>query len=279
MTSVFRGLSISVIVGMLSSALVCSDARGEEVVPHGARSMDRGLYLGAFGGGGVSNNDGFNQRGTAFAPLGPISVNAVGSADSNTATIGGLHVGYEWPGWRLGKEGSGWGLLPAAELEGYYLGSTQSGQLTSNDIIPNRRFKVSLPMDTGVFLTNAVLTLHTPYTVHPYIGGGVGAAFVSISGADSEQLNPPEPGINHFNSNPDTSSWSFQAQAKAGFRAEIAEHWSLFAEYRFLYIAPTDYTFGETVDPTHVPTSPWDVHFGAMFYNMAVAGLGYSFGR
>jgi hypothetical protein len=278
MTPLFRGLSISVMVGMLSSVLVCSDALGEEAAPREARSMARGLYLGAFGGGGVSDNDDLAQRGTAFSSGGPISVNAVGNANADTATIGGLHVGYEWPEWRLGKEGSGWGLLPAAELEGYYLGSTQSGQLTSNDTI-NRRFNVSLPMDMGVFLTNAVLNFHTPYKVHPYIGGGAGAAFVSISGADSLQVNTPEPGINHFNSNPNASSWSFAAQAKTGFRAEIDERWSLFAEYRFLYIAPTEYTFGATEYSTHIPTTQWNVHFGGMFYNIAVAGLGYSFGR
>lgn len=268
-------LSMSVLAGMLSVILVCSDARGEEVVPHEVHSIARGFYLGAFGGGGVSSNGDLAQRGRAFSG-GGISVNAVGSADTATATIGGLHVGYEWAGWRLGKEESGWGLLPAAELEGYYLGSTLTGQLTSNDTI-NRRFNVSLPMNTGVFLSNAVLTLHTPYKVQPYIGGGVGTAFVYISGADSLQVNTSEPGINHFNSNPNASSWAFAAQAKTGFRVDVIEHWWLFAEYRFLYIAPTDFTFGSTQYATHVPTTQWNVHIGNMFYNLAVAGLGYSF--
>ncbi|MEW6545068.1 MAG: hypothetical protein AB1411_15850 [Nitrospirota bacterium] len=203
----------------------------------------------------------------------------MGNADTKTAAIGGLHVGYEWPGWWYGREESRWGLLPAAELEGYYLGSTQSGQLTSSDSIPNRRFQVSFPMHMGVFLTNALVSLHTPYKVHPYIGGGVGTAFVSVSGAESFQVNPAEPGINHFNSKPDASSWSFAAQAKTGFRTEIDERWSVFAEYRFLYLAPTSYTFGATEYSTHVPTTQWNVHFGGMFYNIAVAGLGYSFSQ
>lgn len=275
MSLLVKGLSVSVMVGILSSALACADALGEEVVHHEAQSSAQGLYLGVFGGGGMSSNDDIAQRGTAFSGAG-VFVNARGGADTNTATIGGLHVGYEWPGWRLGKEGGEWGLLPAAELEGYYLGSTQSGHLTSNDTI-TRRFNISLPMDMGVFLTNAALTLHTPYKVHPYIGGGVGAAFVSISGADSLQLNTPEPGINHFNSNPNASSWGLAAQAKVGFRVEIDKRWWFFTEYRFLYVSPTDYTFGSTVYPTHVPTTQWNVHSGGMFYNLGVAGLGFSF--
>lgn len=278
-----RELNISVMMGLLSLMLTCSDARGEEVAHQEPLIMHRGLYLGIFGGGGNSSNDNFSQSGTALygnSKGGPLSVNAQGGANSNSAAIGGLHVGYEWSGWMLGQEGSRWGLLPAAEFEGYYLGSSQNGQLLNpTPRIPEHSFADSLPMNAGVLLANSVLTLHTPYMdkIHPYFGGGVGAAFVSISGADSTQLNPAEPGINHFNSNPNASSWSFAAQAKTGIRAELAERWWLFVEYRFLYLSPTNYTFGSTQYPTHVATTPWNVNFGGMYYNMGAVGVEYSF--
>ncbi|MBM4132925.1 MAG: hypothetical protein FJ245_04070 [Nitrospira sp.] len=194
--------------------------------------------------------------------------------------VGGLHLGYEWPGRRLGKEGSGRGLLPAAELEGYYLGTTQSGRLdNATPRIPGHAFDSTFPLNMGVFLSNAVLTLHTPYQVHPYVGGGVGAADVSVSGADAMQVTPAEPGINHFNSNSNASSWALAAQAKAGLRADIVPGWWLFTEYRLLYVGPTNYTFGSTVYPAHATTTPWNVTFGSMYHNIALAGVGFSFGR
>lgn len=57
-------------------------------------------------------------------------------------------------------------------------------------------------------------TIETPYSnkVFPYIGVGAGVAFVSIKGLDS--ANPSEPGINHFNSDPDASDSAFAMQLK-----------------------------------------------------------------
>lgn len=278
-TPLLGRLLMSVMVGLLASlpamTALAEDGQGSQVP-----SMGRGFYLGAFGGGGVSSNGTILQNGTAFLSSGALSVSATGNGIDNSAMVGGLHLGYEWQGWRLGQEGSGWGLLPAAELEGYYLGTTQRGRLDNpTPRIPEHTFDTSFPLNMGVFLSNAVLTLHTPYKIHPYLGAGVGAAYVSVSGADSSQLNPAEPGINHFNSNPNASSWALAAQTKAGFRADIAEGWWLFTEYRLLYVGPTNYTFGNTVYPTHSQTTSWNVTFGSMYYNIAVAGVGFDFGR
>lgn len=276
----YRGLFISAIIGLLASLPAYTDALGETGTDHEASSMGRGFYLGAFGGGGVSNNGTIVQNGTAFLSSGALSVSAVGKPTDSAAMVGGLHLGYEWPGWRLGKEGSGWGLLPAAELEGYYLGTTQSGRLdNATPRIPGHAFDTTFPLNMGVFLSNAVLTLDTPYGVHPYLGGGVGAAYVSVSGADSLQVTPAEPGINHFNSDSNAASWALAAQAKTGLRFDIAPNWWLFTEYRLLYVGPTNYTFGSTVYPTHSRTTSWNVTLGSMYYNIAVAGVGFNFGR
>lgn len=245
-----------------------------------AGSSGRGWYLGGFGGGGISDQNKVIQNGTAFLSSGALSVSATGNATNDPAMVGGLHLGYEWAGWRLGKEGSNWGLLPAAELEGYYLGTTRGAQLENiTPRIPEHVFNTTFPMNMGVFLSNAVVTLRTPYNIHPYLGGGVGAAYVSVSGADSAQINPAEPGINHFNSNSNASSWALAAQAKAGFRMDITADWWIFTDYRLLYVGPTNYTFGNTVYPTHSQTTSWNVTFGSMYYNIVVAGLGFSFGR
>ncbi|HWP00491.1 MAG TPA: isocitrate/isopropylmalate family dehydrogenase [Methylococcus sp.] len=266
-------------VASLVSVAWAGDTTGnfkETKAPTEVYTNNRGFYTGIFAGGAVSDNDEIVQSGTAFI-IPPLDVRATGAAKSNTGFMVGLNVGYQWPGWRLGGDPR-WALLPALELEGYYLSADQTGFLNNpTPRIPEHLFDFRAPMDIGVLMPNLVLTLHTPYRVHPYIGGGVGAAIISNVGASSIQLAPPEPGINHFNSNPDASDWGFAATARAGLRFDITRHLYFFVEYKFLTIGTTNYTFGSTVFPTHPRTSPWSVHYGDMFEHMGVGGIGYAF--
>lgn len=102
-------------------------------------------------------------------------------------------------------------------------------------------------MTVGVVLASAVLTVQTPWSgrIFPDLGVGAGVARLSIQGANS--TNPSEPGINHFASGPDASATAFAMQFKAGLKGEVARNLLLFAEYRYLTLNPTQYTFGETL--------------------------------
>lgn len=241
------------------------------------------FYVGAFGGGGYSNYNGITQTGTAFfdpSVGGALNVHATGNAQNKSAWFIGANAGYQFGGWALCAGGNPWCLTPAAELEGYYLNSRIHGDNLDNPTnrLPEHLFHDSFNIDMGVMLVNTVWSFKTPCSIiEPYIGGGVGAAIVSLSNADSLQLAPPEPGINHFNSNTSDSDWTFAAQAKAGLRFQITRNLKLFAEYRYLYLAPTSYRFGSTQYSTHVPTSKWGVRFNNMNYNMGSAGLEYTF--
>ena len=90
-------------------------------------------------------------------------------------------------------------------------------------------------------------------------------------------IAPLEAGINHFNSGPNSSRWTFAAQAKAGIRINVTDRIWAFGEYRFLHEQATDYTFGSTVYPTHIATTNWNVHIGSLDRNLAVGGIGVSF--
>jgi hypothetical protein len=190
-------------------ALICSNARGQD----SELPTSRGFYAAVFGGGGGSSDVNVTQSGYALYRtggkpdgLGPLHVNAPGTTSSSGAGLVGAQIGQEWPGWCLGSEGNGWALLPAAEFEAYYLGDTQEGHLVNPTTrLPEHEFVVSLPMNTGVFVANAVVSLRTPLPrIHPYIGAGVGMAYTAIDGADSTQIKPAEAGVNHFNSGPDS---------------------------------------------------------------------------
>ncbi len=208
-----------------------------------------------------------------------MAVNAFGkSSGGNSAWVVGGHVGYEWPTRVLNYFNSKWSFSPATELEGYYLGGvTLSGHDINNntDRLDEHDFLVSYPMQTSVFLINAILNINNAEfsKFHPYVGVGIGSAIVSISGANSTQTSPFEAGINHYNSDSSDTVTAFAAQPKIGVQWNLNQNTSVFAEYRFLYLAATGHTFGSTVYPTHVATSNWDVKIGAQKYNIGTVGV------
>lgn len=275
--SCVRGIMSIFGVTLLASLAGAGDFEfcGEQLTTTEDCPINRGCYAGVLVGGAVSANDSILQSGIAFQ-VPPLDVQAAGDARSRAGVMAGINLGYEGRG-RSVADGQ-WAILPAAEFEGYYLGTVQNGILNNpTPRIPGHSFDLHAPLDIGVLMPNIVLTLHTPYRAHPYIGGGVGAAVVSNSGAFSEQLIRPEPGINHFNSDPNASDWAVATTARAGVRFDVGRAWYLFAEYKFLSIGVTNYTFGPTVFPGHVPTTSWSVRYGSMFEHMGVVGIGRSF--
>lgn len=263
--------------GIVSAAALCVcvfDA-GSSAAEDIAR--DEGAYLGVFGGIGTSFATRLQQRGKVhisehiFLPI-----NALGSTSNTSVELGGMQLGYEWGPWRA--DGSGWALKPAVELEGIYIGEyAPVGEMPVHPTALGTQY-VTVPSRVSLGMANAVFTFDTPYSdrVSPYLGFGVGAALVSIKGSDS--ANPMEPGINHFNSDPDESDTAFAMQMKVGLRARVSKNLHLFTEYRYLMIENTRYTFGATDYPDrHLPTDAWQVDMGHQEYNLFVVGLQYRF--
>ncbi|QUS42288.1 hypothetical protein RPMA_06325 [Tardiphaga alba] len=240
-----------------------------------SQASGRGAYVGVFGGGGSRSGSDLSQLGTVFfieAVGGPSAVNANGRTGSGGVGFGGAHLGYEWA--------YGTHLMPALEIEGFYIAGNDRRATLDNPTIrlEEHRFDNTLPTRSTVLLANMVLGFRSPYAnITPYIGGGFGAAHVSIKGATSSQLDPAEPGINHFNSNPDAAVWTFAAQAKAGARVALGSGAYLFGEYRYLYIGDTSHVFGSTNYLTHAATSPWTVNSGGTSHHLAAGGVGFNF--
>jgi opacity protein-like surface antigen len=133
-------------------------------------------------------------------------------------------------------------------------------------------------MRRTVFLANAVLNFNHPCAlVHPYIGFGIGNAIVRVSNANAVVINPPEDSaINHYNSNPSDSTSTFAGQIKLGLGYDFNRYVSLFGEYRWLYLASTQFVFGPTSYPSHAPTSSWQVKLDDQSYHLANVGLRYN---
>ncbi|WP_298624089.1 hypothetical protein [uncultured Legionella sp.] len=256
----------------LSASAAFSGTMGPAVVAPGK------IYVGVFGGGGGLSSADISQYGTAFfteAAGGPLAVNSFGTSDSTTFGMVGGHIGYEW----TNVIGMHMPVTPAVELEGYYIGgATLEGHEINNDTtrLTEHDFLVHYPLKSGVFLVNAVLNANDSLfgNFKPYVGVGIGSAIVSISDASSLQTSPPEIGVNHYSETSD-KSLAFAAQPKIGFRFDFGSSTSVFAEYRFLYLSETSYTFGSTRSPGHAATAPWEVKIKPQYYNMGTVGINF----
>ena len=200
---------------------------------------------------------------------------------SNNETSGyfGAQLGYRGQS-VLMNPSSQWLLEPAGELEGFSMNSTTfNGSLSNNTSrAPEHNFSVSYPMNRTIFLANAVMGFNNPHwVVQPYVGLGIGGALLRISSAYAAQVAPPEANVNHYNGNPNASNSAFAGQVKLGLNYDINQYFSVFAEYRWLYIASSNFTFGSTVYTGHPETSSWQVNMDAQRYNMADIGLRVSF--
>lgn len=237
------------------------------------------LYAGLFGGGGASNHFDGSQFGTAYffeIQEGPFGVNAFGQIKSKSTYYLGAQLGYEAQARSL--HSSAWSLAPAIELEGFTMNKRSlEGTLSNDNVVrlPEHDFNVTYPMNRTVFLANAVFNFSNPcLLVQPYIGFGIGSSIVTISNANSVQVNPPEVGFNHYNSKSSDTNATFAGQVKLGLSYDIIEFVSVFAEYRWLYLANTHYVFGSTVYPNnHVETSPWQVNLNAQRFNLGNIGV------
>lgn len=235
------------------------------------------LYIGAFGGGLYSNRSRVNQYGTAFfsevTSIGPLSIIGEGRLNRTSTGFGGVQLGYECSR----PVCSGWSLAPAGELEAFFFNHKKRGHLINHTVrgLPEHDFLDTFHMSSSVILANLVLAMNSDCLCgfSPYIGGGIGAARVSLHNADSLQVAPVELGVNHFNSNRSDSSWTFAAQAKAGLRYNFCEMFHVFAEYRYLFVDTNHYVFGATNYLTHVPTSAWNVRVKNTNYNAWVVGI------
>lgn len=244
------------------------------------------LYIGGFGGWLFPDSARATQIGNAFFDEdagGPLTVFANGRVKGSSTGFGGVQVGYEWSKCVSNCDCPSWAIAPALEAEAVFYSHKRKGHLFSDvdfTRLEEHDFYDSFRANTTVLLGNVVLSLNNSLfggALIPYVGGGIGAARLSLHSAKSFQVQPPEEGINHFNSRTNDSAWTFAAQAKAGLRYKIFDSLQVFVEYRYLYIDSSNYIFGPTIYHTqHVPTSAWNVKLRNLQYNAVSLGLQYS---
>ena len=273
----------------------------------------RGFYLGAFGGAGRTDSQDVEQtgvahkRGTFNGGLTDFDllVDVKGTAKRDTSGLAGVQLGYEWAPIASG-------IKPAFEIEMMYLSADQNSNLVNpnTELVSNttatggaldlidaaveahygageHKFENHMKMNMGVLMANGVFTYETNSMFKPYAGVGVGLALVHMAGATSFQTSPVDGSqyemsqgttpVNHFNSKTNSNDYAFAGQVKLGLRAEITKNISAFAEYRYLHINSTEFTYGSTVYPDHPPTDNWNYKNSAMDFHNGLVGIQYAF--
>lgn len=245
---------------------------------HGALNSSPKIYAEIFGGIGSSNQFEISQYGTVFfleAEGGPLAVNVFDNTNDTSPGLYGANIGFQWPNSMIAK----WNLIPAIELEGYYLGKStfEISAQNSGTRMLDRDWQVSYPTNMAVLLTNAVLGLDYRQLgkFRPYVGIGLGSALVSISSATANVTSPAED-LNHFGASSNDSSVTFAAQTKIGLQYNFTDYLGVFIEYRWLYVGSTSFEFGSTTSPEHATTSSWTVKMDPHYYNIGTLGLQFS---
>lgn len=236
-------------------------------------------YFGAFGGGGKLSSMSVAHLGVDYYPPtagGIVAANLFGRSKSHSDWLVGGMIGHEFNASDL-PYFSRWSIRPAAELEGYYIGKKNVTSNTTNIASTSNKqdFTVTYPMSSGVGMINAILNFDSQQALrwHPYVGGGVGMGVVSISSATAIQTNPAGVTANQYGSSSSASDTAFATQAKAGLNFDYNEHFKIFAEYRYLYLASTSFMFGSPLNTALA--SNWSVKLGSQSYNLGVAGIKY----
>ncbi|WP_142524243.1 outer membrane protein, partial [Methylacidimicrobium cyclopophantes] len=220
-----------------------------------------GLYFGIFGGAAFGMSNGVSALDS------PPLFSAGGRATPGTAAVGGVQVGYNFRGIALDSSKSYW-LQPAAQFEAFYIGqATESGSLSGGvSGVPGvSTYQFGSNLNMGVFLVDGVAKFVTPIGLVPYLGGGIGGAYLASSGTSF--LAPSGADLLSSGS---YSQGAFAGQGLVGLQYNLSEHWSIFAEYKILYIKETQFSYGMTTGNTMLIKYP-------EYYNIAIAGIRFQF--
>lgn len=293
---------------IVAFALVPTTVRGE------TNTATSGVYGSLFGGLAWGAEHAIRQDGVAHrrgdqAVPGyrdfDLVVDTRGHARQRRSAIFGANIGYRFnvPDARL---------APAIELEGVHLSPRQHGEL-ANPVAQGvvnlgtgpaqarladptssvaekygpgkHRFETGMRVDTSLLMLNAVFAYRSTAFVEPYVGIGIGLAFVDAKQAVSHQTHPDGPieltpdtgeAVNHFNSDTRDRDFAMAWQFKAGLRAPITKRISTFVEYRVVYVGSTEFDFGSTRYSGHVATDGWQVRHGVMRTRSAMIGVQYA---
>lgn len=172
------------------------------LLPHGAAhaEAETGFYVEAQLGASLpdsvdASNDGID-----------------GSVDFNDAFVAGGAVGYRFPWARLELNGS-WRDYDVDQVNAPGFASGGSGNATA-----------------VIGFVNLFLDPDLGWPVRPFVGGGIGGAYLSVDTGDDAPIRI------------DDNTGAFAWNVGGGLSVDVAQHVTLSVGYRFVSIAGTDFS-------------------------------------
>ncbi len=223
-------LTTSLFVAMTMAAVAGTDTKDMKSIAAPEQGTgDAGIYVGLFGGANVSQDYGDKHTEINTPLLASTSLTLKGNDNSNhIGGVGGIKFGYNFDSFPIGGD---FRLQPAVEAEAFYMGTKTN--VSYNTAVVGVPISASIGgnQNDAVFSVNGLLRLKTGTLFTPYIGGGIGEEYLSLS---SPRANTNVGGYGFGLSYHDSDDVCLALQAIGGFDYEICKHWTLFTEYKFV---------------------------------------------
>jgi len=225
------------------------------------RKSPSGLNIALFGGATV------DQSTDAAEDINPTFGPGIPEFDYNPKSkiggLGGIKIGYTWdPALNPNYVDEGAvKLMPAIEAEAFYLGYQPSGSVNTSALVPGSSGSAKSDIDSAIFSVNGLMKFEIGI-FRPYIGAGVGGAYMSASKAAFNISGPVPVNFNGGNA----EEFVLAAQAIAGLEITLTQNWALFGEYKFLYLNDPKFDFDGYTE-----------HFDYIGHQIVSAGVRYYF--
>ena len=229
---------------------------------------DAGPYVAAYGGADFTNiNDGSKYE---IGDVGPThfsggGIKSGGGSTTNTVGgVGGVKIGYNFESYDIDE---GFRLQPAVEVEALYIGGTGTNNFSysSPEVI-----SVKSSYENAAAMVNGLVRFKIDSPVTPYIGFGVGAEYFNAT--DVSLVDNFSGHYAHY----DNGEFVFAGQGLVGLDIELAKHWSLFTEFKFI-IMDNPRTIINGFNTDQGSSAHYTYRPDYIGQNIGVAGIKYSF--
>lgn len=172
------------------------------------------------------------------------------SVNADWGGAGGIQAGFNFPSFPI-WDAIHLRLQPAIQVEALYKGATSTSGFDECSFWNCNTHKYEATRATtndsynsGAGFVDGILRFKNITFVTPYVGIGTGAEYITIHG-DATTNNPAYPHITGL----DGSNLDFAGQVLAGLDFSIADHYSIFTEYKFIDAVGTDINTGSAGKP------------------------------
>ena len=185
-----------------------------------------GWYLRGDIGVGVQSFSEFDFTQTNAAFVWPSSWTIV-QQDIQDTTIFGLGIGYEFNNWfRMDFTGE-YRTKAAFKVTGSYSGASCSGGGICFDVNTGN-------YSAEVFMVNAYVDLGTWWCLTPYIGGGIGGAYNTVSGMQDNGIIGTTGGVGFGYAANNASNFNFAWNVQVGLTYNVNNNFKIDFNFRYL---------------------------------------------